>query len=96
MPSIMDRIVFHEPSGLPNALALFVMSLIFLSIYVYYWFLGSPPSVAAIFISVGFALSGVAESLPKHRRRTVGVFRVVSMIVFVSLLVIAIFAPRFL
>lgn len=96
MPSSVDRIVFGEPSGLPNALALFAFSLIFASIYVYYWFLGIPLSVGAIFISVGFALLGIAESLSKRWRRTIGALRVVSMALLIGLLVTAIFLPQVL
>jgi hypothetical protein len=95
MPSIIDRVVFHEPSGNPHALLMFSGSLTFLAIYVYYWILGSPPSVAAIFISVGFALSGIAESLPKDQRRKAGAIRIISMTVLMGLIVTVIFAPDF-
>lgn len=94
MPSILDRTLFHEPSGLPTALALFAGSLLLLSIYVYYWSLGASPSVTAPAIAVGFALSGVAESLPKRRRRIAGVFRVASLTLLLGLLTMTTFAPE--
>ncbi|GAB3038084.1 hypothetical protein [Natronobiforma cellulositropha] len=55
---------------------LFVGSLVFFGIYAYYDILRGSPSLPALVIAVGFATSGLAESLPVTRRRAVGWLRV--------------------
>ncbi|WP_244509959.1 hypothetical protein [Halogranum gelatinilyticum] len=75
-------------------MALFAGSLLSLSSYVYYWSLGASPSVTALAVAVGFALSGVAESLPKRRRRVAGVFRVALLTLLFGLLATTIFSPE--
>jgi hypothetical protein len=42
------------------------------------------------------ALSGIAESLPKPRRRAAGVLRLTALVVLVSMLVIIIVTPDLL
>jgi hypothetical protein len=106
MPSILKEIVFSEPArGYASIIkegvvsepsrGLAVMwlsgSLVLSSQYVYYWILGDSPPLFAIIFSVGFALSGIAESLPKNRRRETGIFRVTAILVLMSLTVGAFF-----
>ena len=80
------KFVFAEPSGRPKSIFMFSGSLVFLSIYVYFGVLGDSSSIDELFISVGFALSGIAESLRKDRRRIAGLLRITAVLVFISLL----------
>lgn len=95
MPSRIGELVFSEPSGRLDALVMFSGSLVFLGLYVYSGILGGSSSIYEVFLSVGFAVSGIAESLPKDRRRTAGIFRVTAILVLTSQVIAAVFAPEF-
>jgi hypothetical protein len=94
MPSIIDQTVFSEPSGRTHAFVMFASSLVMLSIYIYFNILRGVPDISSLVMAVGFALSGLAESLPTERRHMAGGLRVVAVLVFVGLLSLTIFAPE--
>lgn len=94
MSSIISEFVFSEPSGRPYAIVMFSASLVFLSGYVHFGILGDSSSISGLFLSVGCAMSGIAEGLPKDRVRTAGLFRVTGILVLISLIVTTIIAPE--
>lgn len=94
MPSRIGELLFGAPSGRLTALVMFSGSLVFLSTYVYFGVLGESASIYEVFLSVGFALSGIAESLPKDRRRAAGVLRIAAVLVVASLIAIIAVAPE--
>jgi hypothetical protein len=93
MPSIIDETVFGEPSrGL--GLVFLGGTLLMAGQQGYYVIVkGATPFYAGLFVIAGMALSGIAESLPKPRRREAGVLRLTAITVLMSLLVIGFFAP---
>lgn len=95
MPSRVSDVLFSEPAGRRHALVMFSGALALLVIYVYYGVLGESTSTSTLFLMVGAALSGVAESLPKDRRRTAGMLRATAILVLVCLLAAVAFAPEF-
>ena len=96
MPSIIDKTVFGEPSrGL--ALVYLCGALLLAGQQGYYVIVeGATPFYAGLFLIAGMALSGIAESLPKPRRRAAGVLRLTALVVLVSMLVIIIITPELL
>jgi len=96
MPSIIERTVFGEPSrGL--GLAFLCGALLLAGQQGYYVVVhGATPFSAVLFLIAGMALSGIAESLPKPRRRAAGVLRLTALVVLVSMLVISLVAPELL
>jgi len=94
MPSIIDQTLFSEPSGRPLGLVFLCGALLMAGQQGYYVVVeGATPLYAVLFIVVGMALSRIAESLPKPRRREAGVLRLTAITVLMSLLVILFFAP---
>jgi uncharacterized membrane protein len=94
MPSLIDQTLFSEPSGRPLGLVFLCGALLMAGQQGYYVIVeGATPFYATLFMSIGMALSGIAESLPKPRRREAGVLRLTAITVLVSLLVILFFAP---
>ncbi|WP_435187055.1 hypothetical protein [Halobellus sp. EA9] len=94
MPSIIDQTLFSEPSGHPLGLVFLCGALLLAGQQGYYVIVeGATPFYATLFMSVGMALSGIAESLPKPRRREAGVLRLTALAVLVSLLVTIFLAP---
>ena len=96
MPSLIDKTVFGEPS---RSLALVYLcgALLLAGQQGYYIIVkGATPFYAVLFIIAGMALSGIAESLPKPRRRAAGVLRLTALVVLVSMLVIIIITPELL
>ncbi|WP_277554097.1 hypothetical protein [Halobaculum limi] len=94
MPSIIDQTLFSEPSGRFLGLVFFCGALLLAGQQGYYVIVeGATPLYAVLFVIVGMALSGIAESLPKPRRREAGVLRLTAIAVLVSLLVIGFLAP---
>jgi hypothetical protein len=69
-------------------------SLVMLSIYIYYGVLRDGSSISSLIMAVGFALSGLAESLPTEHRRLAGGLRVTAILVLTSLLGLTVFAPK--
>jgi hypothetical protein len=97
MPSIIDQTLFSEPSGRPLGLVYLCGALLLSGAYGYYVVLvGFTPNSSVLVMSAGMALSGIAESLPKTRRRAAGVLRLTGISVLVSLLIAIFFAPELL
>lgn len=94
MPSRIRDVVFGEPSGRGHAFVMFAGSLAMLSIYVYYDILRGVPDISSLVMAVGFALSGLAESLPTERRQIAGGLRVAAILLLTGLLGLTIFAPE--
>jgi len=96
MPSMIDETVFGEPSrGL--GLVFLCGALIMAGQQGYYVIAkGTTPFYAVLFLIAGMALAGIAESLPKSRRRAAGALRLTAIAVLVSLLVIGFVTPEFL
>ena len=96
MPSIIDETVFGEPSrGL--GLVFLCGALLLAGQQGYYVIVkGATPFYAGLFVIAGMALSGIAESLPKSRRRAAGALRLTAIAVLMSLLVIGFVRPELL
>ena len=73
---------------------MFAGSLVMLSIYIYYDILRGVPDISSLVMAVGFALSGLAESLPTERRQIAGGLRVAAILLLTGLLSLTIFAPE--
>lgn len=97
MPSIVTKIVFSEPSGRPFALVQLCGAVFLLGLCGYYALVenSTPGSWILLFI-IGITLSGIAESLPKARRRIAGVLRLTALLMLGCLLAIVAFAPEFI
>jgi len=94
MPSIIDETVFGEPSR-GVGLVFLCGALLMAGQQGYYVIVeGATPFYAGLFVVAGMALSGIAESLPKPRRRAAGVLRLTALVVLVSMLVIMIVTPE--
>ncbi|ELZ56456.1 MULTISPECIES: hypothetical protein [Halorubrum] len=93
MPSKIKDAVFSEPSGRVQAFVMFAGSVTMASIFVYFGILRGVPSVHSLVMAVGFALSGLAESLPSERRRLAGGLRVTAIALLAGLLVLIISVP---
>jgi hypothetical protein len=92
MPSIIEDTVFKEPAGGILALVYLAGALLFIGQYGYYVIIANyQPGNFILFMSVGFGLSGIAESLPTHRRRAAGVLRLAAIFVYISLLATLVF-----
>ena len=97
MPSLIDRTVFSGPSGRPLGLVYLCGALLLAGAYGYYVVVGDgTPTSSLLFESAGMAVFGIAESLPKARRRTAGLLRLTAISVLVALLGILAFAPELL
>ena len=97
VPDISD-VLFSEPRGRPNSLVQFGASLSFSCVFVYAWSVGEPGAVVpwVLFFIVGTALSGIAESLPKRRRRAAGLLRLTAILVLVCFLAVMFLAPEYI
>ncbi len=97
VPYISD-VLFNEPQGRASSLVQFGLSLSFLCIFVYAWSVGEAGAVVpwVLFFVAGTALSGIAESLPKNRRRAAGLLRLTAILVFVCFLAIMVLAPEYI
>ncbi|WP_136591209.1 hypothetical protein [Salinigranum halophilum] len=93
MLSKIKEIVFSEPSGRIHAFVMVAGSLVMLSIYIYYDILRGGSSISSLIMAVGFALSGLAESLPTEHRQIAGGLRVTAILLLTGLLSLTIFAP---
>lgn len=94
MPSKIKDTVFSEPSGRLNAFVMFAGSFVMLSIFTYFDILRDGSSISSVIMAVGFALSGLAESLPTDQRRIAGGLRVTAILLLLGFLSLTIFAPR--
>ena len=97
MPSIIDQTVFSEPSGRAVGLIQLCGALLLAGQQGYYVIVeGATPFYAVLFLIAGMALSGIAESLPKPRRRAAGVLRLTAILVLACFLAIIFLAPEFI
>jgi len=97
MPSIIKDTVFKEPTGGLLALVYLSGALLFIGQYGYYTIIAnSTPGSFILFMCAGFGLSGIAESLPNHRRRAAGVLRIAAIFVYLILLATLVIDPDFL
>jgi len=97
VPYISD-VLFNEPQGRPSSLIQFGASFSFLCILAYAWSVGEAGAVVpwVLFFIVGTALSGIAESLPKTRRRAAGLLRLTAVFVLGCFLAIMSLAPEYI
>jgi hypothetical protein len=72
---------------------MFAASFTMVSIYIYYDVLRGVSSINSLVMAVGFALSGLAESLPSEHRQLVGGLRVTAVLLLTGLLIFIMFAP---
>lgn len=87
MVPYISEMLFNEPQGRPLALFQFGVSLTFLCMFVYASSVGDAGDARwLLFLVVGTALSGIAESLPKNRRQAAGVLRFAGILVLVILI----------
>jgi hypothetical protein len=96
MPSTVDDVLFGEPAGRPNSLVQFASAFAFLSIHLYFYvYLGVRGTSGSWLLVMAFAtmLSGIAESLPIHRRKIAGALRLTAILTFVCLIVAVVLAP---
>ena len=93
MPSTIREIVFAEPSGRPETIVLFGGALLFLGGYVLAGVVNGFTVRYELFLGAGFALSGLAESLPTDYRRLAGAFRAIAILVLASVVVAIFLAP---
>ncbi|WP_224333114.1 hypothetical protein [Haloprofundus halobius] len=91
---LVDEVLFSEPSGWVHASVQFASALLFTGIYVYFGVLGDVPFDPALFLAVAASLSSLAESLPKERRRTAGMLRVLGILVALALIALVLLAPE--
>jgi hypothetical protein len=95
MIPFIREVLLNEPQGRPNSLVQLGSSLCLSCLFVYYWTVGSAGEVLfVLFLVVGSALSGIAESLPENRRRVAGVLRLIALLVLVSSIVFLIITPE--
>jgi len=74
------EMLFSEPSGRGIGLVFLGCSLVELLAWAYFAVvLDASPGPTLLVLGVGFAISGVAESLPTDRRRLAGLLRVVAI-----------------
>ena len=78
--------LFAEPSGWEAARVSLLSAVAFLGMYAYFELLYNSGLAAMLVIGVATALSGVAEFLPKDRRRVAGALRVTAIGVLVALM----------
>jgi hypothetical protein len=95
MPAFVSEVVCSEPSGRAHALAQFCGAFAFAGMYGYSMVVEH--AVLGPFLplmALGFALSGLAESLPADRRRAAGALRVAAILVMLGLLGAMAVAPE--
>lgn len=93
MFSTVRDIVLAEPSGRPETVVLFGGALLFLGGYIFVGIGGAFTITHELFLGVGFALSGLAESLPEENRRIAGAFRATAILVLLSVAATIFLAP---
>jgi hypothetical protein len=94
MPSRFNQLLFNEPAGRPNTVVMFAGAVSMLSIYIYYGILRDGMSSYPLLLAIGFALSGIAESLPAEQRLLAGGVRVTAVSWLLGLLAVTILAPE--
>lgn len=93
----ISEVLFNEPQGRPMALFQFGVSLTFLCMFVYAWSVGDAGETRwLLFIIVGTALSGIAESLPETQLQAVGVLRFAAILVLLCVVAAPFFDLEFI
>jgi len=88
MVPYISEVLFNEPQGRSLALLQFGVSLTFLCMFVYAWSVGDAgENWWLLFMIVGTALSGIAESLPENRRRAAGTLRFTAILVLLIVVI---------
>ncbi|QLC33124.1 hypothetical protein EFA46_002500 [Halarchaeum sp. CBA1220] len=88
MVPYLSEVLFNEPQGRPLAPVQFGASFLFSSMFVYAWSVGEAGAARwLLFLVVGTALSGAAESLPENRRRAAGALRFAGVLALLALVV---------
>ena len=82
--------LFSEPSGWAAARIHLVSAVAFFGIYAYFELRHDSGLASVLVVGIAAALSGVAEFLPKHRRRTAGALRVTAIGILAILLGLAV------
>nr|WP_235167845.1 MULTISPECIES: hypothetical protein [Halobacteria] len=86
MVPYISEVLFNEPQGRRMALFQFGVSLTFLCMFVYAWSVGDAGETRwLLFMVVGTALSGIAESLPETQLQAVGVLRSAAILVLLCI-----------
>lgn len=80
---------FSEPSGWNGARVSIGSSLAFFGLYAYFELLYNSGSLPLLVLGGATALSGIAELLPKNRRRSAIVLRVTAISILVALIATA-------
>ena len=94
MLSKLKEVLFSEPSGINSALVQFAGAVAMLSIYLYFNVLLDGSGIDTLIMAAGFALSGLAESLPKDRRHIAGGLRITAMLLLIGLIGAIFFPPE--
>ncbi|WP_248898194.1 hypothetical protein [Haloplanus halobius] len=88
MVPYISEVLFNEPQGRRIALFQFGLSFTFLCMFVYAWSVGDAgESRWLLFMAVGTALSGSAESLPETQLQAVGILRFAAILVLLCVVV---------
>lgn len=96
MSSLIDDVVFSEPSGRPNTLVHFAGALLLLSVYTYAWSIGQTGTSGwLLMMAAASAVAGIAESLPTSSRQGAGILRLVAISVLLCLVTATLVAPAF-
>lgn len=96
MSSVVDDVIFSDPSGRPATLVHFAGALVLSSLHVYAWSVGDiEVSDWWLVMAAGYAAAGTAESLSTSRRRTAGMLRLVAILLLLGLVATVVVAPDF-
>jgi len=96
VPNISEML-FNEPQGRRIGLFQFGLSLTFLCMFVYAWSVGDAGETRwLLFMIVGTALSGIAESLPETQIQAVGVLRFTASLVLLCVVAAPFLGLRFI
>ena len=94
MSSKIKAFLLSEPSGWPIAVVMFSAAFIFIGMYIYFGVLGDSSTIHELFLAGAFASSGIAESLPKEKRRMAGFFRITAIFIPLIMITILLIAPE--
>ncbi|MFC6769472.1 hypothetical protein [Natrinema soli] len=82
--------LFSEPSGWESARVSLLSAVAFFGLYAYFELLHNSGLASTLAIGIAAALPGVAEFLPKHRRRVAGALRVTAIGMLVALVLLSV------
>ena len=90
--AVLSPMLFREPDGRRKGLLFLFLSFICLLGWVYVGVVLDGSHIL-LFLSIAFALSGFAESLPPDRRRSAGVLRILGLGIVLLFLVLLALVP---